>query len=334
MKGILTAFLCMVFMQGFSQQPIFTTIPGGDLYSWDLSNCTYRFVGSTGQSFMDIAFTDDGRLWGVAFGNLYQIDTTTANTTLIGSMGIQGAGLVALNDSVLLMEDNLSLYGINTSNASVYLIGAVGYQACGDLTWYDHNLYMTTCDQLIQIVLNSSNSAVLSSTAINSVNNPIPTCEGIATASFIGLKNSIIGFSGNHIYKICQFDGSFQLYCTTELYGTPGAASIKLPIQNPLPASCDSITGIAPTPTQPVQRVWPNPVGRNASLNIDLGESQSLPITIQLFNLQGEILLTQKMFSSTNQVKLDLADLNLASGSYIVEVNSPSSYKHTLLIVE
>jgi hypothetical protein len=89
MKNLLIIFLLLFSTKGFSQQPIFATIAGGDLYSFDISNCTRHFIGSTGHGFGDIALTPDGRLWGID-GQLYHIDTANANVTAVGAVTTQG----------------------------------------------------------------------------------------------------------------------------------------------------------------------------------------------------------------------------------------------------
>src|SRR5262249_20796009 len=153
----------------------------------------------------------DGQLWGIAGGNLYHIDTANANATLVGNTGIGGVSLVALNDTTLLIEGNSILYGINVNTASSYYIDTIGYSASGDLTWYDDDLFMVTSGvQIIKIVLNNTYSSIVSVTPIGSA---VPTCEGAVTASFIGNYNSIVGFNGSNLIKICQLDGSYQMLC-------------------------------------------------------------------------------------------------------------------------
>ncbi|HYV91993.1 MAG TPA: T9SS type A sorting domain-containing protein [Chitinophagales bacterium] len=220
MKQLILIPLLLIKSSSFSQQPIFATISGGDLYSFDLTNCTRHSIGSTGQGFGDIAFIPDGRLWGIIGGQLYQIDTATAIATLVGNTGVGSITLVGLNDSTLLAEFGMNLYGINTNNATSYYIDHIGYGASGDLTWYDDDLYMTT--PVIKIVLNNTNTAILSVTNLNS---SVPTCKGAVTASFVGDYNSIVGFNGPNLYKICQIDGSYEMLCPSlNIGGTPGAA--------------------------------------------------------------------------------------------------------------
>jgi hypothetical protein len=243
MKRIIIILFVFIWVKGIAQQPIF--IDGQNLiYSVNINNCTKRLVGSGTQAYGDIAFTPDGNLWGIANGGIYQIDTSNANSILIGYTQTGGVSLVALNDSVLLSEFKDSLWAININTLKKYNLGDIGYPASGDLTWYDNDLYMSAGLLLIKIVLNTSNTAIISSEPVNSFTiNPLPPdCEGLATASFPGLENSIIGFStaNTNVYKICPIDGSSQLLCP--LMGQfAGAASIRLPTQNPLPTSCAKI---------------------------------------------------------------------------------------------
>ena len=204
-----------------SQQRIFATISGGDLYSIDVANCNRHFVGATGIGFGDIAFTSDGTLWGISNGDLYKIDTINASTTLIGNTGVGAVSLVGVNDSIILAEFQTNLYGINTNNASTYLIGHIGYQAIGDLVLIKNDLYMVT--PFIKIELNSTFTEILNVLPINLT---LPSCEGAAI--FEGDYGSIIGFNGSNLIEICQYDGSYQVICPNlNIDGTPGAASIS-----------------------------------------------------------------------------------------------------------
>jgi len=100
-----------------SQQPLFVIVGNGnnpnyDLYSVDIYNCTKQLKGSTGHPIADIAFTPDGRLWGISGSELYRIDTSNASITLVVNHvgGFPNSkSLVELNDSILLI-DNGGIY--------------------------------------------------------------------------------------------------------------------------------------------------------------------------------------------------------------------------------
>ena len=317
---ILFLFICS---KTFSQQPIFATISGGDLYSFDLVNCTRHFIGSTGQGFGDIAFTPDGRLWGIVGGQLYQIDTATANVALIGNTGIGSITLVGLNDSTLLAEFGMKLYGINTNNATSYYIDTIGYGASGDLTWYDNDLYITT--PIVKIVLNSTNTAILSVTPISS---SVPTCEGAVTASFAGNYNSIVGFNGPNLYKICQIDGSYQMLCPAlNIGGTPGAASIRLATQIPQPTVCNNPNSveIVGAPESNFE-ISPNPA--TSVFNIQTNYYQKFNFNI--YNSLGQLVMKGNSESGFIAVYID----HLTNGIYSIEVSNENNTERKSFIVQ
>lgn len=316
--------LLLICSKTFSQEPIYATIGGGDLYSFDITNCTRQFIGSTGQGFGDIAFTPDGRLWGITGGQLYQIDTATANTTFIGFTGVQAVSLVALNDSVLLGEYGMNLYGINNGNASSYYIDTIGYQASGDLTWYDNDLYMVTTEsKIIKIVLNNTSTSILSITPIGS---SLPTCEGAVTATFTGNYNSIVGFNGPNLIKICQIDGTYQNLCPNlNIGGTPGAASIRLATQSPQPTSC-SITGIENIFYKNSISIFPNP----ASSELNIFTIHSNKFKFNIYNVFGQLTKTGTL--ETNLTTIYINDL--INGIYSFELLSDNSSQRQSFIIE
>lgn len=324
MKSLLTGLFLAISFHSFSQQPIYATVSGGNLYSFDLANCTRHFIGSTGQGFGDIAFTPDRRLWGIAGGMLYQIDTATASVTLIGDTGVGSVSLVGLNDSVLLGEYGMKLYAINNVNAASYYIDTIGYQAAGDLTWYDDDLYMvTSAGQIIRMVLNSGNTAILSVTAIGAA---VPTCEGAITASSADGVSSIVGFNGPNIIKICQIDGSSELLCPgLNIGGTPGAASIRLATQVPEPVSCE-VTGVETLSSNNPVSIFPNPAANE--LNIKTGYNQFSGFNI--YNALGQLMLTGKLGNDTTTISLR----TLVTGIYTVEIFGADKTVRKVFIAE
>jgi hypothetical protein len=292
MKYILLFYLLITIRFSYCQQPIFATIYGGDLYKIDIVNCSRQFVGSTNHIFGDIAFTPDGRLWGIEFGNLYQIDTITAESFLIGYTGQSSVSLVALNDSILFAESDANLYAINISDASSYFIDSIHYVSTGDLTWYDRDLYMTAGGSLIKMVFDPAYTDILAVSEVNSPDNPIPVCAGTATASFEANYNSIIGFEGPDLYKICQLDGSSILICPfVNEGGTTGAASIKLAIQDPEPTTCEKIPDeiIA---FDDMFQLYPNPCTDFITVCSNKNLTNSI---IQIKNSFGEIVISDQL---------------------------------------
>ncbi len=221
MKIFIAGLLLLVSANIFSQQKIYLTISGGDLYCIDFINCSKDFIGSTNASFGDIAFTSNGNLWGITNGQLFSIDTNDASILLVGNTGIGPVSLVGVNDTILLAEFQTKLYSINTNNASSILIGDIGYQASGDLVLVDRNLYMVT--PFVKIELNDTFNQIL---GVSPINLTLPTCEGAAV--FDDGYSSIIGFSADGPIQICPVDGSYKYICQElDLKGVPGAASVS-----------------------------------------------------------------------------------------------------------
>lgn len=325
MNKILTTILLLTSLNGFSQQPIFATGSSGQIYSVDLANCSLNYVG-TGQQYGDIALTPDGRLWGIANGDLYLIDTTNASYTLAGNFGLNCVSLVGLDDSTLLVESGMSLYGVRNTNLSTYLIGYIGYQACGDLTWYDDDLYMTSSGRLIKIVLNGTNTAILSVDTLNSLSNAIPTCEGSATASFVGDYNSIIGFNGPNVIKICQIDGTYQMLCPSLLtFGTPGAACFRLPTQVPQPTSCTMTTGLENVVTN-LFSIFPNPTTNELNIQSD----NKHYFSFNIYNTLGQLMTTGALESNMSTISIT----NLPTGIYSIELSTDNITERKCFVVK
>jgi gliding motility-associated-like protein len=190
----------------FSQQRIFYTVSGGDLYAMDPLNCTNDFIGSTGIGFGDIAFTSDGRLWGINDGKLYNIDTINASLNITQYINYNTVSLVGLNDSILLSEAFGNLYKLNVNNGILSLIGNIGYIADGDLVMFDDVIYMLT--PFIKIVTNENFTNILEVVVIN---DSLPSC--LAGASTNEYCSPLLGFSNKGIILIDNNFGYYQKVC-------------------------------------------------------------------------------------------------------------------------
>lgn len=227
MKCFISIGFFIIQLHTFAQISTFVTVPGGDLYSTDLINCTRDYRGSTGISFGDIAFTSNGKLWGVYQSEIYEIDTTTAITTFVGQTTLFAVSLVGLNDTLLLAESGQNLYTINTQNATSSLIGNIGYTAIGDLTWHNNKLYMSAGLYLIEIELNASNTAIVNINKVGSEPNGLFSSMGLMTGSFKTCPNAVVAFYEDDVYRINTTTGETELMCTSVFPETvPGAASI------------------------------------------------------------------------------------------------------------
>ena len=324
MKKILAGLFLAISINSFSQQPIFATNSVGDLYSFDLANCTRHFIGSTGLQFSEIAFTPNGQLWGITDGKLFIIDTATARAALTGITGLGYVSLVGLDNNTLLAEYDKKLYSINTVSGASSYIDTIGFHADGDLTWYDDDLYMVTSGgQIIRMVLNITNTALVSITPIGS---SVPTCEGAVTASFTGDYNSIVGFRGSDLIKICHIDGSSQMLCPNLNIGRlSGGASIRLLTQIPQPVTC-STTEVNEISFENQFLIFPNPAKNNLNIKVKVNKQ----FIYNIYNACGQLLQTGTFQSNLTTIHIN----NLCRGLYTVELISEDFYERQSFIVE
>jgi hypothetical protein len=93
---------------------------------------------------------------------------------------------------------------------------------------------MTGYNQLIKIVFNNTFTAIVSSTPLNSISNPIPSeCDGLVTLSIDG-KDSLVAFAGSGIYGLSSVDGSATLLSCQNEPGSAGAACMYFPSALPV----------------------------------------------------------------------------------------------------
>jgi gliding motility-associated-like protein len=238
MKKFLFSFFLIICFKGFPQK-ILVNLRNGDFHSIDVTNCKSTLLGNAGLDFKDIAFTPDGRLWGVSEGKLYQIDTLTYTTKYIGDTGFSSVtSLVDLDDTTLIVDNVFKIYKVNVNTASTTYIGDIDHQyiATGDLTWYINDLYMSCAKfsnqhhYLIRMTLNASHTTIIHFEEINK--KKLPIFYGLVTVSLTN-ESPILGFYSGDIYKICHEDGSHKQICSLPLPqgadGVWGAAAMKLP---------------------------------------------------------------------------------------------------------
>ena len=233
-----------------------------------------------------------------------------------------------MNDTTLLCEFGKKLFGINTRTADSFYIDTIGHQADGDMTWYDKDLYMVTSGGLlIKMVFNNTYTAFTSVTAINSNTNYISGCEGATTAIIQNDYNSIIGFNGPNVLKICQLDGSYQTLCPNlNLNGTPGSASLRLAVQNPIPSSCHKISGVGNI--QNDLSFFPNPTHSSFTINFSNDWNNA---AIKVFNLIGQMIF-EKQSQSGKQFSIDLS--HQSAGIYFIEAQTATNNYRSKVVKE
>lgn len=198
-------------------------------------DCSAEFIGDMGLAFGDIAITPNGTVYGISSGGIYRIDTVSASLEYVGQSSIQSISLVALNDSVLFADQSGTLYGISTIDASTWVVGPIGYSSLGDLAWFGDDLYMSTGNGIIRIVLSADQTAVFSSAPLSPPIPGFPGTESLVSARLSDDRSSLIGFYANTMTCYSPIDGSFMSTCVVPFTGggVPGAACRKaLPTEN------------------------------------------------------------------------------------------------------
>lgn len=335
MKKIIFFLVFIIFeTHSFSQQTIFLSGNDNKLYNINLNNCLLTIVNDS-PAMPDIAVTPDGNLWGYNGIKLWSINQTSGQTTQIANSNpIAGTdSLVALNNSTLLFESGQYLWALNLTNAHATILGTIGYFA-KDFAWYDNNLFMSTDNGLlVKIILNESNSNVVSVIPVNSLSNPIPICEAIVTAAFEGHDNALVGFSENSAYKICPIDGSYTLLCQSLATQFFGADSVRLSNQVNPPINCEQILSAIEI-TASHYSAFPNPVGQNDIFQLHLDDEIGTQESINIFDLQGHRLISRKETLNAQNILFNMADYSLPKGIYIIENFSNNKRRHLKLIVQ
>jgi hypothetical protein len=281
----------------------------------------------------DIAVTSDGRLWGIWADTLYQIDTISGSSSFVGKMGIQaGADLVELNDSLLLTTNSGFLYSINVNDASTILIGEIGYDSAGDLIWYENYLYQISINgTLIRIELNDSNTEIVSSIETDTV----PTAWAAVTTSELSSINTLAFIVGNQLYNVCPFGGSYDQICEILPNGesATGAASKRLPFQNPTPTNC-LILKNQEMQSQKAISIYPNPILRDGMLTIDLGNDFNGTLSMQIKNDLGNIKKSTYLYFEKGVSNYQLQNIQYLSSVFFIQIITNTTIINSRLVIQ
>ena len=134
---------------------LYTHDSEGQLAVVDVDNGQVTLVGDMGVEITDIAFAQDGRLFGLSFTTLYEIDRRTAVATAIGSHGIPGGNaLVFAADGTLYGMGGTStqLFEVNPATGESTALGDVGAASAGDLAFRGGQLYLSTVSHDLQAI--------------------------------------------------------------------------------------------------------------------------------------------------------------------------------------
>lgn len=181
---------------------LYTHDAQGQLAVVDVGSGQVTLVGDMGVEMSDIAFAQDGRLFGLTFTTLYEIDRRTAEVTEIGSHGIPGGNALVFGaDGTLygMGGTGTQLYEIDPATAASTALGNVGSFAAGDLAFVGGELYLASLsDELVRIDLG-------------------PPASGVAVGAFgfsavYGLATSdagvLYGVAGTEIFSVDPATGT------------------------------------------------------------------------------------------------------------------------------
>ncbi len=229
-KSIL--ILCMSWLTaGLYSQEIFLSTLSGELYSLDLSDCSYTLIGDMPLSTTDISFHPNGNLYAVTgSGRIYEIDVAAGTSSL---EYIFEANPGQLYTALTISADGTfyacglggELWSYDLDSDTGQYLGDVGYGAEGDLTFFDGELYMAAEGDNIVLVdtENPSNSTVV-------VNDNVPgrifgivsyaeSCEEVQTYALTD--------NAANIYQIDFETASLDLYCQIPLAVSGGASTFE-----------------------------------------------------------------------------------------------------------
>jgi len=174
----------------------------GQLAVVDVDNGQVTSIGDMGVEMTDIAFAQDGRLFGMDFVTLYEIDPRTATVQTIGSHGIPGGNaLVFAADGTLYGMGGTSthLFEVDPTTGTATALGDVGALSAGDLAFYGGELYVSTlANELVHIELGPPPSGA--------------SVGGLGFSDVYGLATSeagvLYGVSGTEIFEVDTTTGA------------------------------------------------------------------------------------------------------------------------------
>ena len=174
------------------------------LFSIDTTSLAATKVGNTSVVMTDIAFSPNGKLYGISFSDLYEIDTKTGASTKIGSLGVSGANALGIDKdgrAFLASSDNANLYAVNLTTGLATSIGRnqQNHWSAGDISFHGSDAYIATVDRTVA-KLNLATGAIISEKAVD-----ISNLYGLAE-----LNGITYGVAGKTLYAIDVDTGKFQ----------------------------------------------------------------------------------------------------------------------------
>ncbi len=154
-------------------ETIYTAVVGEGIRAVDTEKLTSTLLVHAPTCWYDIAFADDGKLYGSDAYNFFQIDTANGGLSLIGAFGTFINGMTFVGDTLYASGDT-GLYTINLATGQAQLVGHTGYVSSGDLQWFQGALYLTVTslaggDRLVRVDPRSGQGSVVGPIGFESV---------------------------------------------------------------------------------------------------------------------------------------------------------------------
>lgn len=323
-KKVLNLTLLILFLMSNtvnSQNRVFVCA-GSKLFSVDAENCIADYKGSSSY-FTDIAFTTDGRLWGInQYGSVFKVDTLDADTTFMFNTNLYSTSLEGLNESHLLAVSGQSLYRIDLNSGNTLNLGNIGYSPSGDLAWYDDYLYLNS-NALVRIDLDTLSLNINEIKKVGWYAYEGLDSYGMAVSGFIDSTKVMLAFDKYNMYTVCQIDGSTKLKCTNLIdMWASGAAHMRYAKQEPTPDICYHVV----EPSTDLQYFI-----NHLDKVITIYSSDSFSdLNISLYSMSGQKI---RNFSKVNGNEFSFNIDNLSYGLYILKINNGTNIQSEKIIL-
>ena len=234
-KAAWIAMSCLVAMliSSATASDLYIVDETGVLGIVDVQTGQATIIGATGIVLTDIAFDNQGRLFGLTETRFYRIDPATAETTDVGPHGVPGANaLVLAPDGRLLAAGggSISLYSVDPDTGQATPFDTTDYYALGDMAFVDGTLYLTTATGLLVRVDLAGNAPSL----------PVAGPMGMLLYGMDTVNGVLCGAAGTRIFAIDTTTGDTTVLADFSGQGLGAAwGATAGPMTSNLPPSPD-----------------------------------------------------------------------------------------------
>jgi gliding motility-associated-like protein len=165
MKSILFFTLLFSFFltpKYLKAQSFFICNEGGDIGKMNIADCSFKKLSIQNTiDFADIAYSPNGKLYGIQFNNLYEIDTLPNSTPKLVAQLPNGGNALTIDKFGIIYGAGVTLWSYDILNNVFKNYGDIIAEdvvlfSAGDLTFYNGNLYLATDKKsIVKINLNN-----------------------------------------------------------------------------------------------------------------------------------------------------------------------------------